>query len=110
MMTKAGWPWDTTPSRRTWGDKEGWHLSSLTPPCPLPPHQLPTYHMVALEGFHDGGLVEELDALPHGGQLVDSLQGHLGLLSLGNQPQRQPLVHHAEGALPQLPDHRDLLP
>lgn len=69
-----------------------------------------THHMVAGEALHDGGLVEKLDPLSQAGRLVDRLHRHTGLrLTLDDVPGVS-LVHHAEGALPQLAQERDLLP
>ena len=65
--------------------------------------------MVAGEALHDRSLVEKLDPLSQAGRLVDRLHCHAGLrLTLDNVP-GVALVHHAEGALTQFSQERDLL-
>lgn len=70
----------------------------------------PSYHVVTVELFHDGGFVQELDPLPHAGRLVDRLDGHSCLGLVFDHPLGDALIHHAEGALAQLLVHSDLLP
>ena len=67
------------------------------------------HHVVAVELLHDGGLVEELDALAHAGRLVDRLDGHAGVRLVLNDALGDALVHHAKASLAQLAAHGDLV-
>lgn len=66
------------------------------------------YHMVAAEGLHDGGLVQELDSLPQVGRLVHRLHRYTGFPFTLDDVLRDALVHHAEGALTQFSQNGDL--
>lgn len=65
--------------------------------------------MVAAEGLHDGGLVQELDSLPQVGRLVDCFDRNTRLPLALNNVLGDALVDHAEGALAQFPQNDDLL-
>lgn len=66
--------------------------------------------MVTVELLHDRGLVQKLNALPHAGRLIDRLDSHSRLRFVLDHPLGDAFIHHAEGALAQLPVHGDLLP
>lgn len=65
--------------------------------------------MVAAEGLHDGGLVQELDSLPQVGRLVHCFDRNMRLPLALNNVLGDALVDHAEGALAQFPQNGDLL-
>lgn len=65
--------------------------------------------MVAAEGLHDGGLVQELDSLPQVGRLVHCFDCNMRLPLALNNVLGDALVDHAEGALAQFPQNGDLL-
>lgn len=69
-----------------------------------------SYHVVTTEGLHDRGFVEELDPLPQAGWFIDRLDSYACLRVSFDDVLGNSLVHHAEGALTQLSEHRDLLP
>ena len=69
-----------------------------------------SYHVVTVELLHDGGLVQKLNALPHARRLIHCLDGHSCLGFVLDHSLCDAFVHHAEGALTQLPVHGDLLP
>lgn len=66
--------------------------------------------MVAAEGLHDGGFVQELDPLSQAGRLVHRLHRHIRLPLALDDVLGDALVDHAEGALTQFPQNVDLLP
>lgn len=68
------------------------------------------YHVVTAEGLHDRSFVQELDPLPEAGRFVDGFDGDARLRFSFDDVLSDSLVHHAEGALTQLPEQRDLLP
>lgn len=55
--------------------------------------------MVTVELLHDGGFVEELDALVHAGGLVNCFDGHPGFRLILDDTLGDALIHHAKGAL-----------
>lgn len=69
-----------------------------------------TYHVVTVESLHDGGFVQELDPLAQAGRLVHRLDGDLCVRVSFDDVLGDSLVHHAEGALTELSEHRDLVP
>lgn len=67
------------------------------------------YHMVAAEGFHDRGLVQELDSLPQAGWLIHRLHRYTRFPLALYDVFRNALVDHAKGALSQFPQNVDLV-
>lgn len=65
--------------------------------------------MVAGEGFHDRGLVQELDSLSQAGRLVHSLHRHVHVPFALDDVLANALVDHAERALTQFPQNVDLV-
>lgn len=70
----------------------------------------PPYHMMTVELFHHGRLVQKLYPLPHACWLVHRLDRHPCLRFILDDAFGCAFVHHAEGALPQLLVHGDLFP
>lgn len=64
--------------------------------------------MVAAEGLHDRGLVQELDPLPQVGRLVHRLHGYVRFPLAFDDVLGQAFVDHAEGALAEFPQNGDL--
>ena len=101
MMTRVGWAFETTPSSlTTW-----WELNSLqqsngkyaiNSSCFLFPSGFVSFLL------HDGGFVEELDALGDRGLVVDGFDGAFGFRLLVDDVADDAFVDHAEGSLAQL--------
>lgn len=66
--------------------------------------------MVAAERLHHRRFVQELDSLSQARRLIDRLDGHPCLWVSLDDVLGVSLVHHAEGALPELSEQRDLFP
>lgn len=69
-----------------------------------------SYHMVTAESLHDGGFVEELNPLAQAGRFIDCFDGYTCVRVSFDDVLGDSLIHHAEGALTQLSEHRDLVP
>lgn len=69
-----------------------------------------SYHVVAAERLHHRRFVQELDSLSQARRLIDRLDGHPCLWVSLDDVLGVSLVHHAEGALSELSEQRDLLP
>lgn len=65
--------------------------------------------MVAAEGLHDRGLVQELNSLSQAGRLVHRLHRYARFPLALDDVLGDALVDHAEGALTQFPQNVDLV-
>lgn len=65
--------------------------------------------MMAAETFHHRSFVQELDALAEAGGFVHGFHSYARLQLSLHDVLGDPFVHHAEGALPQLPEQSDLV-
>lgn len=65
--------------------------------------------MVAAEGFHDRGLVQELNSLSQAGRLVHRLHRYVRVPFALDDVLGDTLVDHAERALTQFPQNVDLV-
>lgn len=65
--------------------------------------------MMAAEAFHHRSFIQELDAFAEAGGFVNGFHSYARLQLSLHDVLGDPFVHHAKGALPQLPEQSDLV-